>query len=397
MAAIAAGVIFNTLDIPFLWIIIFLFTAIISSISHRSFALFLEFSILPFVWLVFGIKDPLFRYITLITAMLVSTSYVWKPRNTAIVNVIICTIITLYIALYYEFERSIVHIVIFTAAWLMVLIHLVNVFSIARGSITSADVIICSYTGNTGHYSNIFIRALEDAGVRVTCHCFHYYKKFKANLSAHALVIAFPVIGWKPPWPMLSFLVSGLPRGKGKPVYIIYSSAGGPENAGVLIWAILTLKGYRVHGRSTAVYAINIPTFRIGPKRLWHWYDELFPGKQAAINQNSYGRSFAQGKKTGLPVILWPTPLVIIGIILENKYINRIYRNHVFKKRCKQCGKCISYCPSERLIMKNGYPKGMGECIICTGCVNICPVNAMHIWCFTEYGRQYQHHAFKKI
>ena len=39
--------------------------------------------------------------------------------------------------------------------------------------------------------------------------------------------------------------------------------------------------------------------------------------------------------------------------------------------------------------MVDGYPKPEGECMICMGCVNVCPKNAMHLWCFTEYGNRY--------
>ena len=40
--------------------------------------------------------------------------------------------------------------------------------------------------------------------------------------------------------------------------------------------------------------------------------------------------------------------------------------------------------------MIDGYPRARGACMICLGCVNLCPHNAMHMLCWTEYGQPYK-------
>jgi formate hydrogenlyase subunit 6/NADH:ubiquinone oxidoreductase subunit I len=40
--------------------------------------------------------------------------------------------------------------------------------------------------------------------------------------------------------------------------------------------------------------------------------------------------------------------------------------------------------------MIDGYPRARGACVICLGCVNLCPSNAMHLLCWTEYGHPYR-------
>jgi ferredoxin len=226
--------------------------------------------------------------------------------------------------------------------------------------------------------------------VDVAFHHHHHYRSFAPNLEANALVVAFPVIGWKPPWPLFWYLLAHLPPGREKAAYVIYTSAGGPENTGWLMWLILTFKGYRVLGRSSAVYPVNIPTVRLGSRRLWQWYDRLLPRPSTLENQRAYGRAFAEGRLTGLPLMAWPTPLPIIGMLTDNKWIDMIYRNHAFRKRCTGCGLCVRFCPTQRLVMRNGRPKAKGTCAICLGCVNICPTNAIHLWFFTEFGRPYR-------
>jgi len=210
-------------------------------------------------------------------------------------------------------------------------------------------------------------------------------------LDGDTLVLAFPVIGWKPPWPLTEYLFRNLPRGKGKPTFILYTSAGGPENAGFIAWIILTLKGYRVVGRSWSIYPLNIPTFRLGPKSLWRFIDSLTPFKSDSEFVTHTAKEFSRGERTGLPFILWPTPLVLIGFLFDNKWINKfLYRTYVWRKRCTACDFCVNYCPTHRFNSKSGIPRAKGTCYLCFGCVNHCPKNAMQMRFWTEYGQPYK-------
>jgi ferredoxin len=366
--------------------------AVIAVTPYKSYALLMEFSTILLVWFVFiilGIHEPAFLFLPLIAATLIAVSYPIVPKITSVVAclVTLCFFIVANRTSVDQFTYA--HSVLLFAAALMLLIHLLNVYTSPNNYPRKIDILLCSYSGNTAHYTNFFIKGAKEAGAEVTVHRYHHYKGFNAQLNGDSLVIAFPVIGWKPPWPLLYYLLFRLPKGKGKPAYIIYTSAGGPENAGVLVWLILSLKGYRVLGRSSAVYPLNIPTVRIGPRKMWKFIDSLYSRKITGTNQHTAGKEFISNMHTGLPFIFWPTPLVPLGILLDNKILNTIYRNHVMRKRCNQCGICINYCPSQRLQMINGYPKPKGTCVICFGCVNVCPNNAMHIWLFTEYGNQY--------
>ena len=253
------------------------------------------------------------------------------------------------------------------------------------------DVLVCSYSGHTAHFTEQFCRGARDAGSAISLHRFHYHRFFEARLNGDALVVAFPVIGCKPPWAFLYYLVFKLPRGGGKPAFILYTCIGGAENAGLLCWVILTLKGYRVVGRNWTLYPVNVPTFRLGPGAFWRWLDSLVPTRRETTNQVCSGENFARGNPAGIPWVFALTPAALVGILLDNKWLDTIlYRNHTFKRRCNQCGICVRYCPAQRLRMVRGYPRAKGECTLCMGCVNLCPTKAMHLLFWTEYGRQYR-------
>ena len=135
------------------------------------------------------------------------------------------------------------------ATVLMLLIFAASIVLRPRKVPLHIDVLLCSYSSNTAHFTGLFTDAANKAGAKVLVHRFHHYRGFTVRYKGDAFVIAFPVIGWKPPWPMLYYLILKLPWGGGKPAYVLYTAAGGPENTGTFVWLLLTLKGYRIAGR----------------------------------------------------------------------------------------------------------------------------------------------------
>ena len=380
-------------------LITFVFFAVIFAFRSTSFGF--ETGTVLLTWLV--LKDhtshAALLHLPLIAALAIAAGYRIAPRASSLLAPIISAAWLL---------ASSEDLLMFSAAdniliAAMAAMHIIPIFSamrMPRNAVTHIDVIMSSYSSNTAHLAASFIRGAAAAGAQVSLHRHHHYRSFSANLTGDALAIAFPVIGWKPPWPLFYWLITALPRGKGKSAFILYSAGGGPENAGFVVWLILTLKGYRVAGRNWGVYPLNVPTVRLGPKRLWNFIDTLLPRRYDIDAVRRDGEDFVHGRITGYPVILWPFVLFIAGIVIDNPVIDRIYRNHVFRKRCNGCGICVRNCPTERLSMANGYPKPKGTCAICFGCVNVCPTNAMQMWLFTEYGNPYppkwREHSIKK-
>lgn len=154
---------------------------------------------------------------------------------------------------------------------------------------------------------------------------------------------------------------------------------------------ILRFKGWKPCGRFWAIYPINVTTFRIGPRFLWRFLDRLVPLGADRAGAAAHGGAFAEGRAGGFPVLVWPLPLFVAGILVDNKWIDTVvYRNRAWRRRCDGCELCVSYCPAERLRMVDGYPRASGTCMLCLGCVNMCPRNAMHLLGWTEYGQPYR-------
>jgi len=365
------------------------------SIVYRTHAVWLESTMLLVINWVFGGKGSenfIFILLLLVAVVLIFSSYRSRSRLAA---ALVFPLTALWFAAIHGFTFPMMSFsqgFIFGSTVLAVLIYTfdnVRPDPVIRGK---TDLILCSHSGNTAHYALHFKKGMEQEGSEVKVHRFHYYEDFKPELKGDNLVLAYPVAGWKPPWPFLAYLLFKLPKGKGKPAFILYSSYGGPENAGVVAWVVLTLKGYRVTGRNWAVYPLNVVTFRLGPKGFWKFADRLYPRRSSLVFVEKTGREFAQSRRTGQPFVFWSFPLFLFGLLVENKWVNIfLYRNYSWKRRCIKCGLCVKACPSQRLFMdeKTGYPKPKGTCALCLLCINICPTNAMQLRFWSEYGNPY--------
>jgi ferredoxin len=364
---------------------------LIAAIPFRSFALFAEFTVLPIIqWicLKLGVVGAAVLYISLVAAVLASLAHKLSSRFW-VVAAWLGTILWFCLAEESWVKMRAIDGVMIGSAFATLLLVSLPVFWSQRDRPKSIDVIFCSYTGNTSHFMEPLLNAVRDEDVKVVEQRFHYYRQFQPELTGDALIVAFPVIGWKPPWPMFNYLLLRLPWGKGKPAFVIHTSAGGPENAGVLTWLVLTLRGYHVLGRASAIYPISLPTARLGPARFCRWIDSLLLRSLTPAGQTQAGHDFARGRNAGIPFLFWPSPLFLAGILLDNKWVDIVYRNHVFRRRCNGCGLCVKYCPTGRLRIVNGYPKAGLTCALCFTCVNHCPRHAMQMWLLTEYGNPY--------
>ncbi len=350
--------------------------------------------VMPLVWLLYrslGYQDVALLHLPLVTAVLISSAARCRSLTAMVLGGAATALWLVVVPSGRPDGWGVGGYFLVAAATLTVLVNIAIVLGRAQRPLGFVDVIVCSYSGNTAHFARAFVRGLREEQGRVRLHRFHYYRSFSPTLRGDALVLTFPVIGWKPPWPLLWYLMTKLPPGLGKPAFISSSASGGPENAGIVTWTILTLKGYRVAGWSWAVYPLNIPALRLGSADLWRRLDLLVPRLPALDAQAVAGRQFARGDPAGLPLLVSPTPLLLLGLLLDNRVVNRyLYRNYVIHKRCVGCGACVRYCPSVRLTMAGCYPRADGECTLCFSCVNRCPGRAMQIRFLSRYGQPYR-------
>ncbi|MDP2983200.1 MAG: hypothetical protein Q8O92_07715 [Candidatus Latescibacter sp.] len=368
--------------------------AVSMAFLYRSVSMFMDISIFLIIfWIIDGrgSESEIFLLFSLSAFLLMTASYLVRSKSAVILAL---TLAALWFAAANGFDlrgSGFSEYFLFFATVTGMSIYGFSTLRAVPPKPRNIDLILCSYSSNTAHYAFQFAGGAKKGGAEVVIHRFHYYKTFDAVLNGDALVIAFPVYGWKPPWTFCGYLLKRLPKGNGKPAFVLYTAAGGPENAGMAAWALLTLKGYRVMGRNWATYPMNIPTFRLLPGRVCTFLDRFLPLRKDIDRVVESGEEFARGGFAGLPFVLLPFPLFLFGFLLDNKLLDSVlYWNYARKKRCNQCGLCVRYCPTERLSMKKGYPKARGACCLCMSCVNLCPTRAMNLACWTEYGRQYK-------
>jgi len=362
-------------------------------LTYRSWSILLEVSTIPFVWLFltpFLTRQGAMWYLPLVAAVIILVGHRLRSCSATLVAIFCIVGWTAFAVL--TNTIGFIEVVFLGTTLIWVAIYILETFRQSDSRFPrKIDVILCSFSGNTGHYTEIFTNSLAENGITTMVHRFHRKEEFNPILDGDTLVLAFPVSAWKPPWLLMEYMFRDLPRGKGKPAFILYTSAGGPENAGFIAWIILALRGYRVLGRLWSIYPLNVPTFRLGPKSLWQFIDSLTPFARDTQFVITAAQEFSKGEKTGFPFVLWPTPLVLLGFLLDNRWINRfIYRSYVWRRRCIGCNFCVNYCPLNRFSTETGIPKAQGTCCLCFGCVNHCPQNAMQMRFWSEYGQPYK-------
>ena len=361
-------------------------------LSLPSFSVFIEIAIFPLLYPLFAIFVPLegsWVSFPLVVMTLTSLAHPLSSRLARILAVLGALLwLDLPTLLAAPPETWVAYL--FIGGGLSGILLFMATSGATPSAVKKIDLLLCSYTGNTAHFARAFSDGATRAGAQVTEHRFHYYKGFESNFKGDALVIAYPVAGWNPFWPVLEYLLFKLPRGNGKPAFILSSSAGGPENSHLVPWLALWLRGYRVMGRLGAIYPVNVPMFRLFSATSWRIFDAFLPRASDLRLVERAAEAFCQGRRSGFALTVIPCLLFILGPLTYNRFINYIYRSYSFKRLCNQCGRCIRFCPSERLYWKNGRVRSKGTCALCFGCNNICPTQAVQLLFFTEWGNAYR-------
>jgi Pyruvate/2-oxoacid:ferredoxin oxidoreductase delta subunit len=90
----------------------------------------------------------------------------------------------------------------------------------------------------------------------------------------------------------------------------------------------------------------------------------------------------------GFPYLFWPLLSFLRGVLADNKWIGALLcRNPAWRRRCSGCGLRALLHPAKRIKMIEAYPRARGICMICLGCVNLCPHNAMQLLWRAAYVR----------
>ncbi len=206
-----------------------------------------------------------------------------------------------------------------------------------------------------------------------------------AGLAAgDLLVVAFPVLGFSSPYPVLSW-VRRLPKTAPGVRAVVLCACGATMVNGQILpgWAggatltiarVLRNKGYQVLGIAEASYPEN-----------WTQVSNPPYGKEAEAMQeqgDGQARKFAQAILSGQVVHLKRNPFgvavaQVVGVVFRNLASRFLGILFMADTTCTGCGWCARTCPARAITMKSHRPVWNVKCSACNRCINGCPARAI--------------------
>ncbi len=238
------------------------------------------------------------------------------------------------------------------------------------------------YFSGTGNTRYCVLRLLERLSKEYKAEVFDISEKrdFSKSLSsADLILIAFPIYGSAPPYPMREFFKKYEKLFSGKDVVILetqyFFSGDGAASLGRAI--------EKAGGRVIAAEHINMPNNLADSEVFQIKNGEAL--KQTLEKANRRIDKFAKdilggkGRRRGF------SPLShAVGYFCQRKYFRKgeaekRKKLSIDKTRCVGCGLCAKHCPVQNLKKEGDEIVPAGKCALCYRCVNLCPKKAITI------------------
>jgi ferredoxin len=206
--------------------------------------------------------------------------------------------------------------------------------------------------------------------------------------------IVFPVYSWTLPEPVRDFIKASDFRGV-KYCFSIATMGGAAGRCGAVLKKMLSRKGVKLSFFDTVVMPDNcIYLFDTHAAKGKDFIDNMLAKCSADLLKigdkiNSRTESVNISRKT----IGWLLTY-IVGSLFPKQYKGFDKKFNV-SDSCTGCGICHNVCPVSNIIIENGKPVYQGRCIICMGCINWCPENAINYKNKTLKRTRYHHPGVK--
>ncbi len=231
-------------------------------------------------------------------------------------------------------------------------------------------------TGNTKRAAELFQLQLNSMGYQ--CEVINWvHNEFNSWDDADAFGFAHPVHTFREPTPFRK-KIKALPKTLNKkiPVFLINCCNGVIGNSFYRVGKLLRKKGAIIIGTYTQYAHSNVLM----------WEKNLIESKtRHAENKDHLMLQFA---KT-LPELIEKKESVKIKHYIGTGILGRMVGNwqlrfgmirgkiKVDKEKCTKCGICAKACMSQCIIL-NPFPEiNMKKCVVCLGCLNLCPIDAL--------------------
>lgn len=245
-------------------------------------------------------------------------------------------------------------------------------------------------TGNTAHACSIAASEFEAAGWKVDSR-----ELPKAAQASHAgiedaelLLVAFPVLGFSPPSPMIRWL-RRIPKDKGKKAAVLaVVGATYVQNRYVPGWGAdapfgaarsLKRQGREITGIGEASYPDNFTQASNPPteEQCREIREKNDPVVRAFVRslidaQENPERKSMLKRSGGVRV-----PFAAIAFFFRWFGSPTLSRTYISDGTCTGCGLCARLCPSRAIRLRNERPVWNLRCVSCNRCVNICPTKSI--------------------
>ena len=237
-----------------------------------------------------------------------------------------------------------------------------------------------SATGNTEHSIKMIEESLKKAG--------HESRTVRINRASKPLdeipdrlVIAFPVLAWRPP-AFVSKFMKRLPKTGGDQVAIraavLAVGGGNAMGAPDAAAGILERRGYDVHIKATSIYADNwlqVSSAPVGEER-----KKKNEAGQSAVSD--FCKALTEDREwtnyQRKPVYTFMNMIGFLFQIYGRRFMGKMF---IADTKCNSCRLCKNSCPVNAIMMAKGkkaIPFWKFSCESCNRCINICPQKAIN-------------------
>ena len=192
--------------------------------------------------------------------------------------------------------------------------------------------------------------------------------------SEKPYIVAAPIYAWRYPAVVEELLRKSELKGN-KTVYCIATMGENSGNADKYLKKIFTDKGMNFTGyigvpmQNNYLFMEKMPKPRDAARQL----NDVIPKLERIADAIKNGETLKKDDKTAFAAFM--SSAVNAGF---NKFMVK-KQNFSVDKDCISCGKCVSGCPVNNIVMKDRKPTFSGNCAGCLACLHNCPKQAINV------------------
>ena len=198
----------------------------------------------------------------------------------------------------------------------------------------------------------------------------------------------FPVYGWTVPKPVKDF-IKNTDFKNIEYCFGVITMGGSAAKTGIVLKNLLRKKGVEISFLDTAampdncIYLFDTASSK-GEKHVADFLEKS--RKSLSVTADKISRKVRELNTGGNFFSLFLTYVIGSSFSLQYKGFDRKF---TVSDACTGCGICRDVCSVSNITIENGRPVYHGNCVICMGCINWCPVKALDYKGKTAERKQY--------